>query len=324
MKAIVILLSTICMFCMSNNVITYAQEQESESADAVIVDQHPLEKINSIVQKIYDEIIIAKGRWSELANFDEKCLSKNEAGFSTITYEMQVPSAGGKTSLYAFKLDVEPISAKTYVQYNGYYNFNMPLLDLQFAGYVVKHPLRRQFDLEAALNKFAQELADYQQQFMPLRFFIIPENDVYHIGEPIYFKVILANTSKYNILVNELNKSTLYFTLNNAVWGTSDGDVVRPLSAKEARRLQRQQDREARAKQRDVLNRLKHNQGLPTSLGEQIQVDGRLILKADQALTVNFVGEGYDKAQDIEIRGIYQLNIKGLKPTAKAALKIVE
>jgi hypothetical protein len=323
MRIIVIFLS-LSLFCMTGNVITYAQDQNIEDADELTVDQNPIDKINDIVQRIYDEIIIAKARWKELTDFDEKCLTKNEAGFLTITYEAHIPSAGGKTSLYAFKLDVEPISAKTYVQYNGYYNFNMPLLDLQFAGYVIKHPLRRQFDLETTLNKFSQELADYQQQFMPLRFFIIPENDVYHIGEPIYFKVILANTSKYNILVNELNKSTLYFTLNNAVWGTSDGDVVRPLSAKEARRLQRQQDREARAKQRDVRRRLKYNQGLPTSLGEQTEADGRLILKAEQALTVNFVGEGYDKAQDIEIRGIYQLNIKGLKPTAKAVLKIVE
>lgn len=323
MKIIVVFFS-ICMFCISGNIIAYAQDQNIEDADELTVDQDSIDKINDIVQRIYDEIIVAKSRWKELSDFDEKCLTKNEAGFLTITYEAHIPSAGGKTSLYAFKLDVEPIVAKTYVEYNGYFNFDVPLLDLQFSGYVIKHPLRRQFDLETTLNKFSEELADYQQQFMPLRFFIIPEENVYHVKEPIYFKVILANTSKHNILVNELNKTTLYFTLNNAVWGTSDGDVVRPLSAKEARRQQRQQERASREKARDVRRRLKNNQGLPTLLGEQTEADGRLILKAEQALTVNFVGEGYDKAQDIEIRGIYQLNIKGLKPTAKAVLKIVE
>lgn len=147
---------------------------------------------------------------------------------------------------------------------------------------------------------------------------------MYHVGEPIYFKVILTNTSKYNILVNGLSKATLFFTLNNAVWGTSDGDVVEPLSAREIKKQQREQFRKLRVKERDVRKRLKENLGLPTLLGEQTEADGRLILKANQALTVNFVGEGYDKVQEVEIRGTYQLNIQGLKPTAKAVLRIIE
>lgn len=110
-----------------------------------------------------------------MADFDEKCLVKNEAGFLTITYETRLPSAGGKTSLYAFKLDVEPITATTYVKFNGYFNFDLPLLNLQFSGYIVKHPLRRQFDVVPVLDEFVNEIEDYQQQFLPLRFFIIPE-----------------------------------------------------------------------------------------------------------------------------------------------------
>ena len=309
----------------------YAQELAVKNTDDFAVDQDAVTKINNVVQKIYDQTLVSKAKFKELVDFNEKCLVKNSDGFLTLTYETQVPSAGGKTLLFAFKLDVEPLIAKTYTSHDGYFNYQMPLLDLQFSGYVIKHPLRRQFDLTAILNQYAEELADYQQQFMPLRFFIVPEQGVYHVAQPIHFKVILANTSKQNLLVSGLGAQSLFFTLNNAAWGTSLGDIENldsTLSIRDLMRAQQHRQRELlteqRAQQRAERQRRKNNPGEITIRGKRTQVGDKLILRPDEAIAINFVGEGYRKAQDIEIRGSYHFNIKGLKPTAKVILKIIE
>ncbi|MCB9771060.1 MAG: hypothetical protein H6754_00690 [Candidatus Omnitrophica bacterium] len=284
-------------------------------------DPEALLKINTVVQEIYDGIIAAKPKFKELATFGEKNLTKNEGGFLTITYETEVPSSGGTTFPYKFKLDVEPIKAKTYVSHNGYFNYTMPLLDLQFSGYMIKHPLRRQFDIKTLLDQFAEVMADYQQQFMPLRFMILPEKDTYQVREPIRFKVILANVSAHNILVKGLGESSLYFTLNRDVWGTQSGDVKMVESLTPFQQAIR--DQEAVAQQlRSMFGG--QSQGETTVVGKRTKVGDQTILRANEALTIDFVGAGYKKAQDVEIRGIYQLNIKGLRPTGHTTLKIVE
>ena len=284
-------------------------------------DPEALLKINTVVQEVYDGIIAAKLKFKELASFDAKNLSKNENGFLTITYEIEIPSSGGTTFPYKFKLDVEPIKAKTYVSHNGYFNYTMPLLDLQFSGYMIKHPLRRQFDIKTLLDRFAEVMADYQQQYMPLRFMILPEKDIYKIREPIRFKVILANVSSHNILVKGLGESSLYFTLNRDVWGTQSGEVktVEALTPFQ----QAIRDQEAVAQQlRSMFGG--SSSGESTVLGKRTKVGDQTILRSNEALTIDFVGEGYKKAQDVEIRGIYQLNVKGLRPTGHTTLKIVE
>ncbi len=330
MRSLFIIFSLIFV-SLNAGINVYAQDQAPEAKDLFAPVENTTTKINSIVQRIYDQAITVKEKSKELVDFDEKCLVKNQDGFLTLTYETQIPSAGGKTTPYAFKLDVESITAKTYTSHQGYFNYPMPLLDLQFSGYVVKHPLRRQFDVAALVDKLGEELADYQQQFLPLRFMIVPEESTYHIGEPIRFKAVLANVSKTNILVKGLSEETLFFTLNHAFWGTYPDGEPEILSPKQIRQRQRQEDRQARAeareaqrKARDIERRLKKNMGLPTTIGKQTYVKDKIILRAEEALSVDFTGEGYKRAQDVEIRGIYLESTKGLKPTAKVILKIVE
>ncbi len=308
-----------------------AQDQEVGSKDLFALSEDVHTKINSVVQKIYDRAIASKDKLKELADFDEKSIVKNERGFLTLSYETQVASAGNKTTPYVFKLDVEPINAKTYKSHPGYFNYPMPLLDLQFSGYVVKHPLRRQFDLVAVLDQLSDELADYQQQFLPLRLMIIPEQTTYRVREPIRFKAVLVNVSKINILVKGLSEETLFFTLNRTFWGTYPYGPEEVLTPKEIRARQRAEAKAARAeakeerlKQREIARRLKNNLGLPTIIGQQSHLKDKIILRPDEALAVDFTGDGYKRAQDIEIRGIYLESTKGLKPTTKVILKIIE
>ena len=329
---IILVFLLICSITCGQKV--YAQEpppEDEDVKDIFAVKEDAVTKINSIVQRIYDQALAAKEKSKELADFEAKCLGKNDNGFLTITYETQVASAGGKTTLYAFKLDVEPLENKTYKSHDGYFRYPMPALDLQFSGYVIKHPLRRQFDLEMVLDKYTNELADYQQQFLPLRFVIVPQQNVYRVHEPIRFQAVLANVSQANMLVKGLSEETLFFTLNNAFWGTSPDGVEETLSPKQLRQRQREEARQARAEARaaqknarEIERRLKKGLGLPTEIGKKTHVKDKIILRAQEALTIDFIGEGYKRAQDVEIRGIYLESIKGLKPTGKFTLKIVE
>lgn len=302
-----------------------AQETENEAREELSDSTEKFfEKVNDSVQKIYDNIVAVKEKYKELSAFDANCLSRNEAGFLKITYETQIPAGGGKTAPYGFTVEVLPIKKKTYSDQLGYFYYPLPMLELKFAGFVNKHPYRRQFDPQIMIDKLVEDLSDYQQQFMPLRFYIIPEKEIYKVNEPIRFKAVLANVSKQNMLVKKLSRDTLYFTLNDNFWGTQQGDVVNDTrSAREIAREQRQLQREARAKAREEARRLRRGEGMQTIRGKITQVGDNPILRADEALAVNFVGEGYKKPQEVAIRGTYQLNVKGLKPTNRIILKIV-
>lgn len=281
-----------------------------------------VDKVNEVMQKIYDRITAAKVRYKELVDFDEKSLIKDESGFLSLRYETQTPSSRGEAYPFVFRINVEPQKGKISAeeQQQGYFDYKLPLLNLQFSGYAVKHPLRRQFDIQKVLEECAEDLVDYQQQFLPLRFMIIVEEKSFKVNKPIFFKVVLLNVSEHNILVKGLDKETLFFTLNNNFWGTQLGDVTQTLSPREQRRL----DRAKRAEMRQLARQRKKEAGTQTIIGPRRKVGDQIILHAQEALVIDFQGEGYRRAQDVDIRGIYQLNVKGLRPTAKVKIKIVD
>lgn len=294
------------------------QDKQRDSDD----DKKVNDKVNEVIKKIYDQIIAGKVRYKELAAFDEKCMTMDPNGFLTIKYETEVPAPRGETYPYAFKLVVEPLrseKAPKIILKDGQFEYALPFLDLQFFGYVVKHPIRRQFDFQAVFERAAEELIDYQQQFLPLRFMIIVEEKSFNTNQPIKFKVVLANASEHNILVKGLGQETLFFTLNNAVWGTNAGQAE-VLSPREKQRQERQKQAQLRA----FLRAQRKGQGLTTVVGKRTKVGEQIILREGEALVIDFVGEGYRRAQDVEIRGIYQMNVKGLRPTAKVTVKIVK
>ena len=70
--------------------------------------------------------------------------------------------------------------------------------------------------------------------------------------------------------------------------------------------------------------RVEKKAGQQTIPGPRTHVGDKLILHAGEALAIDFTGEGYKRAQDVEIRGIYQLNVQGLRPTGKVTLTIVD
>ena len=295
-----------------------------ETQNAPLLDQATIDKTNEVIKKIYDDVLAVKPKYKELAAFDEKALSKNDLGFYMINYEAPPPPSARQAWPYAFGLSVDALKGKMYADHEGYFNYPLPLVGLQFSGYLTKHPIRRQFDIKALVDRYGENMIDYQQQFMPLRFFIFPEKETYHVGETIHFKVVLANVTKHNILVKDLSQDSLFFTLNREFWGTKAGDVqtVQPTTPFELMVQQQQQMRG------QIMAALNIGSLAPetstTERGPKTKVGDQLILRANEALTIGFTGEGYKKVQDLELRGIYQLNIQGIKPTAKVTLKIVE
>lgn len=290
------------------------EEDDTPSASAVI------EKLNEVMKKIYDEAVAAKAKFREMASFDETALTKNEYGIYKIEYAMPIPEGAKNVWPFAFGVTIDKPKDKTFTEQAGYFNYPLPYLEHQISAYAVKHPLRRQFDVAALIDKLGTELVDYQQQFLPLQVYLVMEKDEYKVHEMIHFKLVLANVSKHNILVKELGEKSLFFSINDTYWGTKAGDVqeTKPLSRFEARRMQQKARIEA------LRARRGRQKVTPTSRERKTRVGDQLILRSQEALTIDFTGDGYKRPQDVKIRVVYQLNFRGIKPTATATLKIVE
>ncbi len=280
-----------------------------------------IEKMNAIFKKLYDEILAEKPKYKELEGFDETALTKNQYGFYAINYATEIPSAGGRTTPYAFGLTIDNLLDKTYTKKMGYFKYPMQISNLRLSGYLVKHPLRRQFNIKPLVDKYYEDMVDDQQVNLPIKLMIVFDKDTYQVGEELNFKVVLANMSKQNVLVKGLSKDTLFFTLNREYWGTKSSmeQEKRSLTKFE---LLRQRQEAAMARIQAKLKKRKSQsiteRGIRTKVGEQT------ILRGEEALTLEFVGEGYKTPQEVEIRGTYQMSIHGVRPTASTHIKIVE
>lgn len=319
MKKIFIILF---LLCSSSSVFAQPVEYDGPTRDPVVI-----EKLNTLVKSMYEAALAAQPKSRELSAFGESALTKNEFGFYKIDYEMPMAAAKTQAFPYAFGVTVVPLNDKIYQDKQGYFNYPMPFLGVQFAGYQIKHPLRRQFEISKHVDKMAEEMVDYQQQYMPLQLYLILEKETYQVGEPIRFKLALANVSKHNILVQSLGKETLFFTINDSFWGTDSGVIAEPKPMTQIEQLRAQQKAMIEQQRAMVAQiRAMFGQGSANNTTERTRktrIGDQVILRSDEALTIEFTGEGYKRAQDVKIRAVYKLNFRGLKPTTTATLKIV-
>jgi len=177
-----------------------------------------VEVSNQVILSIYQDIIDVKGEHSELAAFDENALFKNKNGIYAIIYEYQEANAEDP---YRFGITINNMEADDFWNEKGRFSYGFPKIKLKITGFFQKHPIRSQYDIVPNISRAGMILAEYQQEFMPLRVSIRPVQETFRVKEDIEFDVILRNVSKRHMVVKALSQDSLYILMGNRIWGTS-------------------------------------------------------------------------------------------------------
>ena len=203
---------TAILFCLFFLALSFPVRAENVlTADAIDLS-------NAIMHDIFKEIIDRKSSHSELREFSEAHLSKNEHGIYSILYEVGDSS---KDDSFSLGVTINTTDDHQFSGRPGIFNYGFPKVNLKISGFQQKHPLRTQFDLMPLVMKHGMRLAEYQQKFLPLKIEIRPVKDVFQVREDIMFDVVLKNVSKRHMIIKSLGKETLFFLINNQTWGTS-------------------------------------------------------------------------------------------------------
>lgn len=209
-------LSVILGFILLTASVGITQEIADLSPEVVKVS-------NEMIMGIYQDIIEVKSNYPELQSFDEDNLVLNDRGIYEIRYEY-VDATTPKP--YAIGITVNAVDDKPLNGPGGQFSEIFPKINAKITGYFQKHPIRTQFNVVPFIAKHGIHLAEYQQQFMPLRINVEPLKKAYKTRQDVSFKVTLRNVSNRHMIVRSLGKDTLFFRINNQIWGTS------PLSEK--------------------------------------------------------------------------------------------
>lgn len=182
-----------------------------------VISDEAVKLSNQIILEMYQKILIAKDKHVELQNFGEDCLFKNDRGIFALQYQW---SGEKPNDRYAIGVTINTMRDPDFSDRNGLFRYDFPKLNLKLTGFQEKHPLRSQFDMLPIISQYRMVLTEYQQQFMPLRIFIVPAKKVFKTRENIEFEVVLKNVSKRHMVVKTLGKDSLYFLINEQFWGT--------------------------------------------------------------------------------------------------------
>ena len=98
---------------------------------------------------------------------------------------------------------------------------NFPVLGLKIYGYQNRSTIRgARFDPTPLVEKEGQSVYDHQQKYMTVKLILKPQKTVYKINERINFLVTLQNTGSQDYKIKPLGEQTLFFTIDNKIWGT--------------------------------------------------------------------------------------------------------
>ena len=189
------------------------------AAQDVVLTEETKKLANQVMLNIYYDVLAAKEKYPELAQFNEKTMYENKDGIYAIVYQFQPEGKLKVKEPFEFGITIVP-KANTIFQDQGQYAFNLefPFLGLKFAGYA-KKGLKQKFDIVGLINKHGILLADYQQKYLPLQLQVVANKSEYNVKEPIQFQVELKNVSKKHMYVENINEGNLYCLFNNHSWG---------------------------------------------------------------------------------------------------------
>jgi hypothetical protein len=188
---------------------------------------------------------------------------------------------------FAFGLTVDLLEGDVFPKEPGSFAVPFPLIGVKFSGYQNPYLRSTQFNLTPLIEKYGLELAIFQQQKMPLRLYLRPIKEVYKVNEPIEFEVILKNVGKTHFYVRDLDERNLYFVYGNKTWGT------RPKVPKKA----------------------------PNGGVRKKRIPRKTIESGEYISTV-LRGNPFLKPQDVEIMGVYNMNINGVTPSGLLNIRI--
>ena len=192
-------------------------------AKAFCLDSESKNLYNKVMMEIFNEILQNKGKFRELKNFDQSALTTNPYGIYTFRYKFSDGASAYKKQIFEFGLTMVGLNDKqAFGKTSSNFDLSFPLLDFRFSGYQVRTPGTRKFDLEKLVQKYGQELWDYQQKYMPYQIKLTAVKNEYKVGEEIEFKVSLKNPSQLNFKVKDLSTNTLFFLYNNKTWGATE------------------------------------------------------------------------------------------------------
>ena len=190
-------------------------------AEEVALDEPTLAVCNKTMMDIYKDIFSLKDKFPELQYFDSKALSKNQYGIYVISYENKEIKTVRDDNFYKFILTIAGIGERPFKEpYADIISYSYPVLGLKFTGFQTKGFRGKRYNIDSSVQKFGQAIYNHQQKYIPLQLILESDKTIYKTEERIKFKVTLKNNGSQRLKVKNLNEDSLFFTINNKVWGT--------------------------------------------------------------------------------------------------------
>ena len=202
-------------------------------AEEPSIDAQTIEICNRAIKTIYQDILRVKDRYPELNTFDSTALSQNQYGLYVISYENPEFPSIFKNNHYKFGLTIVPTKEIPYKDPTAdIIAYNYTILGVKFAAFQTRGVRGKHYDLTLAVQKFGQPIYNHQQKYIPLQLILQSEKSVYNTNERVKFRVTLMNSGSQNLRVKNLGENSLFFTIDNKVWGTQP-DLSKPGESKE-------------------------------------------------------------------------------------------
>lgn len=184
------------------------------------IDAQTVQVVDSVIQDIFADLIKASRRYDELGSIGQDHLIRNDLGI----LEIQLPQkngldSGGSLSMQigvkVLPFDQNPIVSEDYLTYI----FPYPFLEIKIVGYQFNNGKARQYPLAKTIQKYSLRVLDHQQNYMPFRMRIIPDQYQFEVGEKVGFTVRLENHATVNLSVRKISEKSLYLNIDGAEWG---------------------------------------------------------------------------------------------------------
>ena len=197
-------------------------------AEEIILDEQTQRICNKAMMDIYKDILAAKEKYPELQYFDSNALSQNKYGLYEINYENKEVMTVRADNYYKFGLTMVGMQDRPYNEaYADNISYSYPVLGLKFAGFQTKGFRGKRYNIDNSVQKFGQAIYNHQQKYIPLQLILESDKYIYKTEERIKFKVTLKNNGSQRLRVKNLNEASLFFTIDNKVWGT-EPDLAKP------------------------------------------------------------------------------------------------
>ena len=183
-------------------------------------------RYNESIEGIVKDIIQAKSGYPELESFSKTVISQSINGFENISYAHDSPANSSHDPYaYQFSVGVKGLTGDDTEDASSSWEVKFPLL-----GFKVVTESRRKgesvsFDFRKIVEKNLADLRVLEQDFLPFRLELKTEKDVYFVQDDITVTASLRNMSPKAYKLADLDENSLYCTIGDKEWGSSDSQV---------------------------------------------------------------------------------------------------